>query len=228
MKLSDALAKISKDWHVFFAWIETLIHHHEAGTLPPAPQPGQSAIITGSAGGSTPPVDHGAMPPDNAGSTGVNVGQPVPGGDTPDTNGAIAIPAVASKFPPGSRFLTVAALPFVSKASAQAFTIAANCQNVKFLEGAFVNVPDFSNYQPLPAVENPASAVAVGGPKFHLHGQAPGEGVFSPIQNCIAISNDLTTVDEVVAYCAKLPDYGSVHPVSPVAGPGGAGHGQFK
>lgn len=60
MKLADALAKISKDWHVFFAWIETLIHHHEAGTLPPAPQPGQSAIITGTATGSAPPTADGA------------------------------------------------------------------------------------------------------------------------------------------------------------------------
>lgn len=55
MKLSDALAIISKDWHVFFAWIETIIHHHQAGTLPPAPQPGQSAIITGTATSSAPP-----------------------------------------------------------------------------------------------------------------------------------------------------------------------------
>lgn len=54
MKLTDALAIISKDWHVFFAWIETIIHHHQAGTLPPAPQPGQSAIIVGVATSSEP------------------------------------------------------------------------------------------------------------------------------------------------------------------------------
>lgn len=165
------------------------------------------------------PADHGATPPANAGATGTQTGA-VPGGDVPDANGAIAIPAIASKFPPNSRFLTVAALPFVPTASAQAFCIAANCQNVKFLEGAFVNVPDFSNYKPLAAVANPASAVAVGGAAFHLWGQAPGEVPFKSIPDCVAISNDLTTIQDVVAYCAKLPDYGTVHPVSPVAGPG--------
>ncbi len=166
-----------------------------------------------------PPADHGATPPANAGATGSQSGA-VPGGDVPDANGAIAIPAIASKFPPNSRFLTVAALPFVPTASAQAFCIAANCQNVKFLEGAFVNVPDFSNYKPLAAVANPASAVAVGGAAFHLWGQVPGEVPFKSIPDCVAISNDLTTMQEVADYCAKLPDYGSLHPVSPVAGPG--------
>jgi len=155
-----------------------------------------------------PPADHGATPPANAGATGTQTGA-VPGGDTPDANGAIAIPAIASKFPPNSRFLTVAALPFVPQGSAQAFCIAANCQNVKFLEGAFVNVPDFSNYKPLAAVANPASAVAVGGPAFHLWGQAPGEVPFKSISDCVAISNDLTTMQEVADYCAKLPDYGT-------------------
>lgn len=47
MKLTDAFDALAKDWHIFSAWISALIHHHRAGTLPPAPQPGQSAIITG-------------------------------------------------------------------------------------------------------------------------------------------------------------------------------------
>lgn len=176
-----------------------------AGTAPPNPAPL--------------PPGHGANPPPNAGGVGTQVGQAVPGGDTPDVNGAIAIPAIANKFPPNSRFLAIPTLPFVPKASAQAFTIAANCGNVKFLEGAFVNIPDFSNYKSLPAVANPASAVALGGPAFHLHGQAPGETVYSPIPNCVALSSDLVTMDQVTAYCAKLPDFGTAHTISPVAGP---------
>lgn len=172
---------------------------------------------------STPPPPAGkattttVTPPAAAGSTGSLVGQPVPGGDVPDANGAIAIPAIASKFPPNSRFLTAAALPFVPRASAQSFCIAANCQNVKFLEGAFVNIPDFSNYKPRAAVANPPEAAAVGGAAFHLQGQWPGESTSTFIPNCIAISNDLTTMDEVVAYCAKLPVFGSVHTISPVS-----------
>lgn len=67
MNLADALAAISKDWHIFVAWIETLIHHHNAGTLPPAPQPGQSAIIVGVATSAKPPDsnsgNHTQFPP---------------------------------------------------------------------------------------------------------------------------------------------------------------------
>lgn len=62
MKLADAIATISKEWHVFFAWIETLIHHHQAGTLPPAPQPGQSAIIAGTATSAAPPAEPAPAP----------------------------------------------------------------------------------------------------------------------------------------------------------------------
>lgn len=188
---------------------------HTGNSMPPAPP---APVV--------PTPDHGATPPANAGATGTHNGA-VPGGDTPDANGAIAIPSIAAKFAPGSRFLTVASLPYVPKASAQAFCIAANCQNVKFLEGAFVNIPDFSNYKPLAAVANPPSAAAVGGAAFHLQGQFPGEAR-TFLTGCIAISNDLTTMDEVVEYCAKLPDYGSTHQILPVAGPGGGDHGQFK
>lgn len=201
--------------------IEALLHKH-------ASTAGSGVVVTvnsgnGSApapsvggGGATPtPPDHAATPPANAGSTGSQSGA-VPGGDTPDANGAIAIPAIAAKFPPNSRFLTVATLQFVPKASAQAFCISANCQNVKFLEGAFVNVPDFSNYMPLAAVANPPEAANVGGALFHLQGQLPGEArTFIP--NCIAISNELTTIDQVVGYCAKLPIYGTGYVKAPVA-----------
>src|SRR5690348_13047722 len=96
MKLTDALAIISKDWHVFFAWIETLIHHHQAGTLPPAPQPGQSAIIAGVATGSTPPAS-GASDPGTAGAHAANL----PAGVTyvDSVNGLFKIDAADAVYP---------------------------------------------------------------------------------------------------------------------------------
>jgi len=156
-----------------------------------------------------PPADHGATPPANAGATGSQSGA-VPGGDTPDANGAIAIPAIAAKFAPGSRFLTVASLPYVPAGSAQAFCIAANCGNTAAAE----RITGLASVVALAVVANPPETVAVGGPKFHLAGQAPGEKrVVLP--NVISLSSKFASVADIVAKYQTVPDYG--------AGGGGTG-----
>lgn len=151
-----------------------------------------------------PPADHGATPPATAGATGSLVGQAVPGGDTPDTNGAIAIPGIAAKFAPGSRFLTVAALPYVSAGSAQAFCIAANCGNTQFSE----QITGLASVAALAVVPNPAATVAVGGAAFHLAGQAPGEKRVV-LSNVISLSAKLTSITDIVAKYQTVPDYGT-------------------
>lgn len=150
-----------------------------------------------------PPVDHGATPPANAGATGTQTGA-VPGGDTPDANGAIAIPAIAAKFAPGSRFLTVAALPYVPVGSAQAFCIAANCGNTAFIE----QISGLASVVALAVVANPAETVAVGGPAYHLAGQAPGEQR-AVLANVISLSSKFASVTDIVAAYKDKPDYTS-------------------
>jgi hypothetical protein len=92
MKLSDAIAYLSKEWHVFFAWIETLIVHHQAGTLPPAPQPGQSAIISGT-------TTSGTAPP--TGATGAAPALNLPAGVTyvDSINGLVKLDAADAVYP---------------------------------------------------------------------------------------------------------------------------------
>jgi len=156
-----------------------------------------------------PPVDHGANPPANAGTAGTSVGQTPAGMTAPDADGCVQIAAIAAKFAPGVRFMTVAALPFVAVGSAQAFAISANCLNARMTlhlhGGNFVGGPE--NFYCLPPVANPASTVAVGGAAFHLLGQVYGEPRAKNLPNAYAITSDLTTVDEIVAFYNKFPDY---------------------
>lgn len=150
-----------------------------------------------------PPADHGATPPANAGATGTQTGA-VPGGDTPDANGAIAIPAIAAKFAPGSRFLTVVSLPYVPAQSAAAFCIAANCSD----SAQSLRMGGIAMTTALAVIPNPPESAAVGGPKFHLAGQAPGEKQVT-IPGVVSIPNTLTTMDAIVAYYAHQADYGT-------------------
>lgn len=163
-----------------------------------------NAASGSSVAGSAPPVDHGATPPTNAGATGSLVGQPVPGGDVPDANGAIAIPSIASKFAPGSRFLTVISLPYVPAGSAAAFGIAANCSN----SAESARIGGLATVTALAVVPNPPETVAIGGPKFHLSGQAPGEKRVV-VPNVIVLPDTLTTLDAINAYYAHQADYGT-------------------
>lgn len=163
-----------------------------------------NAASGSSVAGSAPPVDHGATPPANAGATGSLVGQPVPGGDVPDANGAIAIAPIARKFAPGSRFLTVAALPYVPAGSAQAFCIAANCGNTEAAE----RITGLASVVALAVVANPPETVAVGGPAYHLAGQAPGEQR-AVLANVISLSSKFASVTDIVAAYRDKPDYGT-------------------
>jgi hypothetical protein len=172
-----------------------------------------------------PPVDHGGTPPENANKTGSLVGKAVPGGTIPDADGCILIPAIAKKFAPGVRFMTLAALPFVPAGSAQAFAIAVNCANARMTlhihgdakAGAFG--PEV--FYCLPPVANPPSTAAVGGASFHLLGQVYGEKVAQNLPNAYAITCDLTTVDEIIAYYGVKDDWKPIdYSGSPVAGPG--------
>lgn len=172
----------------------TVIHYGNSGTTTP-PTPPTPVVPT---------PGHGGTPPANAGSTGSLVGQPVPGGDTPDANGAIAIPAIASKFAPGSRFLTVASLPYVPEKSAAAFCIAANCGNTSAAE----QITGLASVVALAVVANPAETVAFGGPAFHLAGQAPGEKR-EVIANVISLSSKFSSVADIVAKYQNAPDYGT-------------------
>lgn len=208
-----ALAVFAAVHFHLIAKIEELFPKHAAASS----ESGVKVITTGDvtvhAGNSTPPpppatvvppVDHGATPPGNAGATGAWVGQTVPGGDTPDANGAIAIPAIASKFAPGSRFLTNASLPYVPACSAQAFCIAANCGNTAAAE----QITGLASVVALAVVANPADTIAVGGPAFHLAGQAPGEKrVVLP--NVISLSSKFASVADIVAHYRTSPDYGT-------------------
>ncbi len=213
------IAYIAKEWEAFVAALENLVGWHKAtGTVPLIPAPPGSV---------SPAPDHGATPPENAGATGVSVGKSPVGMSAPDSDGCVQIPAIAAKLPPGTRFMTVAALPFVAVGSAQAFAISANCLNARMTlhlhGGNFVGGPE--NFYCLPPVANPASAVAIGGAAFHLLGQVYGEPVGKNLPNAYAITSDLTTVDEIVAFYGKFPDYAPPNYAgSPVAG-GGAGFG---
>lgn len=185
--------------------IEALLHKHAArapvvvnvnGGTGAQPVPGGQTQV--------PPPSHGANPPANSGSTGSLVGQPVPGGDTPDSNGAIAIPAIAAKFAPGSRFLTVASLPYVAAGSAAAFCIAANCANTAAAE----QISGLASVVALAVVQNPPSATAVGFQAFHLANGVSGEPR-QVLPNVVTLSPSFATVADIVAKYQNSPNYGS-------------------
>lgn len=196
-------------WQKIEAWWHLLWHHAQAGTLPDAPVAGGVPVTIPPIGGTiTPPAPpiavHGTSPPINAGGTGSLLGQPVPGGDMPDANGAIAIEAIASKFAPGSRFLTIASLPYVPAASAEAFCIAANCGNTTAAE----QITGLASVVALAVVANPMGTVQVGGPAYHLAGQAPGEQRVV-LDHVISLSIKYASVADIVAAYSGKPDYGT-------------------
>lgn len=153
----------------------------------------------------TPPQPgHGATPPSNAGATGSLVGQAVPGGDKPDANnGSVAYDKLAPHFAPGSRFLMIPTLPYVPEKSAAAFCIAANCGD----SATDAQITGLAEVCAFPAIPNPPAAAAVGGPAFHLLGQAPGEKGGQVIHGVIVLPSTLTTFEAVDAYAAHLAAY---------------------
>lgn len=193
------------EFQKLFQWFHLLLHHSQAGTLPVLPASGNATLPVAPV--PAPPVEP-AAPVEivNAAKTGTNTGA-VPGGDTPDSQGAIAIPSIAAKWAPNSRFLTVAALPYVPARSKAAFQIAENCGNSTFSQ----NIAGIAESFALQAVDNPPATVAVGGPLFHLSGQVPGEAQVELV-NVVTIPLTLTTIDEITAFYAKVPDYGTQKP----------------
>lgn len=195
-------AALAVHFHVTLADIRnkvvSLFHLHAAAAIASASAAGNGVTSVVVA-----PPSHGATPPANAGATGTQTGA-VPGGDTPDSNGAIAIPGIAAKFAPGSRFLTVVSLPYVPAQSAASFCIAANCSD----SAQSLRMGGLAMTTALAVIPNPPESAAVGGPKFHLAGQAPGEKQVT-IPGVVSIPDTLTTMDAIVAYYAHQADYGT-------------------
>lgn len=215
----NELEKICQDIE---AWWHLLWHHAQAGTLPPAPVPGGVPSTIPPVGGTVtppappmpvpgavpdstpPPPGHGATPSAAATTVGTLVGQQVPGCGLPDSDGRIQIPDIAAKFEAGSLFLTDATLPYVPAGSKQAFQIAENCANSSQSQ----RMGGLAQTCALAAVANPAATIAVGGPAFHLAGQAPGEAR-QVLPNTVVIPSTLATLAEIVAFYSKQPDYGT-------------------
>lgn len=230
MNLADAIATISKEWHVFFAWIETLIHHHEAGTLPPAPQPGQSAIITGAAT-SAPPAAAGATDSTSENpAAGANPANPAPlpegFASAPNENGYVQLTQVeadrakyAQDADPAYRYWAKT-IPhwYAIDDTLKAFALS-DAQRAKLVAGL-----------------NQATVLlgmqGAGEWDFNVAANIPDSAAFSTGD----LRPDIAGVHlrNIADACAhqrahvKATNPQGIEGSSPVAGPGGAGHGQFK